>query len=250
MFNIFKKKKEKAVDEMSIKEILENYPHCKAMNLHPNKMDGTEDDVWLNPHNQQCFNYGNFKVEDFRNWAKGTGKIVKGGIQSEKDKVMYYAKMYNKLDYRLFMYYEYFHLLKGQKKVNGETTHSYYFKVKNPLRKNQLAAIYYNHAVDVQHELKYLDSYKDSYLDEKSDWYKSYKDSFERSKGKMRYEIFGQLRTLYLLGSGYYGASNTPTDLQNLSWARDLIWAYGYYLHLTEDMKLEMPDFDYVNSVK
>lgn len=62
-------------------------------------------------------------------------------------------------------------------------------------------------------------------------------------------ETYGKLRTLYFLGHGYYGACNTPERLDNLSWASDLIIAYGYYLFL-KSCDVKLPEFELVQKLK
>ena len=58
-------------------------------------------------------------------------------------------------------------------------------------------------------------------------------------------KIWGCIHTLALLGHGFFNASNTPKQIDNLSWSRDLPFAVAYYEFLKED-GYDFPDFKFV----
>lgn len=244
LFSLLNKtvKRDKSIDEMSIFEIITTVPHCKTMSPSPKDLDGTEELIWLNPYNQECFNSGRWTVQDFRDWANGTGRIVKGDTQEEKDHVMFYAQMRDTLDYRIFIYHKYFNLLEGHEMAEREGGWSMSRRIKNPIKGKNLAELYYNLALDVKSDLRTFD-YDPLAQDDYT------KKSFTRTMEGLRKEVWGNLRTLYFLGHGYYGASNTPQSLDNLAWASDLIIAYGYYLFL-EECDVKLPEFELVRSLR
>ena len=56
----------------------------------------------------------------------------------------------------------------------------------------------------------------------------------------------GIKKTLFCMGVGYFGATNTPEDLENLSFINDLIFAKAHYLYLKEKGE-NLPDFQWLS---
>ena len=60
---------------------------------------------------------------------------------------------------------------------------------------------------------------------------------------------WGVTSTLCLMGYGRMGASNTPENLNNLSWVRDLVFAKAYHIYLIKK-GIIMPDFEFVKKLR
>ena len=61
----------------------------------------------------------------------------------------------------------------------------------------------------------------------------------------MRDELWGVKWVCYNFGLGYFGASNTPCEIENLNWFADLTISKSQYLALLKN-GVEMPDFDFI----
>lgn len=73
---------------------LRDHPVCRPINdpeKDVNPRENPDFKVIINPHNQQCFNHGTYNAKDLYDWMNGTGPIVKGKNQKEKDKYFQYA---------------------------------------------------------------------------------------------------------------------------------------------------------------
>ena len=69
---------------------------------------------------------------------------------------------------------------------------------------------------------------------------------WESMRHEMEKEMFGIKRTLYAMGIGFFGASNTPEEIRNLAWVTGLVFAKGVYLHLKK-IGYPMPDFEWLS---
>ena len=133
------KKINKPIEKRSIPELIESVSHVNPMNSESiisdwendvisrkfpkfNQGNLTNQTYWLNPNNQSCFNYGNFTHQDFIDWANGTGVVVKGNTQEQKDKFMRYEKAHSSLDLSIFIYAEHLWKLESDSKKIGRAS--------------------------------------------------------------------------------------------------------------------------------
>lgn len=226
------------LSEPLIKDILKSNPICSPMNNLERKISDKngEELYWLNPNNQKCFNFGWFSRQDFIDWTNGIGNIVKGKTDEEKKKfweVAIFEKKYN-LAWAIGYDKKYFHLIDETYKPNYK--HSYSCNTTNEL---PLKITKNNHAEIIGKIMgNVCRYYSDREITVNSHSYRM-----------MREELSGVKETLFMLGIGYYGASNTPCEIENLSWIADICIhkaAYLYYLN----NGVEMPDFDFVYNYK
>ena len=74
------------------------------------------DPFYFTPSNSYCFNKGQYTIDDFYDWLEGTGRIVKGETQEEKDKFYYLHQFLEESDPYIgittLYYYPYFDLIK------------------------------------------------------------------------------------------------------------------------------------------
>lgn len=241
--SIFRRKvkpSKKPIDKRSIVEILETVTHCSAINKNtiveyesslpkkilPQNSGILKDGVWLNPSNQTAFNYGNFTKEEFIEWAKGTGPIVKGESQEIKDRFMRYAKAYNELDLNIFIYAKYLWMIDEDSET--EINYGRYSgrTVKKPINMSRRQE---SHDV-IKKVLSYYvrPVYRD--IKDAIEWGRGIEDVSKKTKDFM----YAALKTVALSGHGYYEACNTPTELENLSWSCDLVFAKAYSMYLEE----------------
>jgi hypothetical protein len=225
------KSKKKSIDEMSIIEIIENVKHCKPMNGSSIKVfvEKGDTNIWLNPDNQTCFESGSYNVDDFRDWAKGTGKIVKGITQEHKDKFMEYDRMVGDLDSSLFMYFKYFWMLYDNAPLQAYSSLMYYsdadFIDKNKDVNDIVKDILSSFVPEFAAELEYM--------------------KIENVKDEHRKMGWGIKKVLTLLNYTNIGACNTPTVLTNIGWSWDLVFAKAYYMYLIKN-NVPLPDIQFV----
>lgn len=232
------------------KDILERinsreFPSFKAMNkLVWKHMDNGEKRAYMNPDNQLCFNFGWFTKEDFENWVNGTGDIIKGNTQEEKDKFLYYAKLDGQYQgfYRFIYDTKYFDLINESynPKHKSFCLESH---IETPLKITKS-----NHKEIIGNLFGYVCSYyvdlfATQYLREPTKIYDSH------SYKTMRDELWGVKWACYNFGLGYFGASNTPCQIENLNWFADLTISKSQYLALLKN-GVEMPDFDFIRKVR
>ena len=60
--------------------------------------------------------------------------------------------------------------------------------------------------------------------------------------------INGVAHTLCVLNIGYSGANNTPTEIFNIQWYKDVVLYYAYWEYLKEK-GVVMPDFEKLDSI-
>lgn len=209
--------------------ILNSHPFCRAMNregLIKSIKEGYETH-YIIPHQQSCFNYGQFTLDEFMLWVDGKGPIVKGGTQEEKDKFMYYAEMYKELDLNLYIYFEHLHLLKDNLRPSLPSRYNDGEPIKDDLSEEEII-------------IEVLSTYVPSM---KEDFHTRDHNTIRREWNEVSW---GVIKTLMLLGYGYSGANNLPEEITNLSWAKDLVYAKAYYLYLVEK-GIEIPDIEFVD---
>lgn len=230
--NIFSVKKQKTEIE-KLNEAIKAHSVCKPMHeLKESNLNGGTN-IWLNPHNQTCFNAGWFEYQDFYEWMQGTGKIVKGATPEEKKKFWDVAAFENSHDFGWAFGYnkKYFHLIDETYHPESEIGYINRYP-KNPLkiRKDNHTQIIAKVFGDV---CRY---YADTHIEPK-------RETFYVTR--MREELNGVKGTLFALGVGYYGASNTPCEPENLSWISDICFYKAMYLYYVKN-NVELPDFDFV----
>jgi len=238
MKNFFKKFTQ--TDLEKLQEALKAVPVCRPMNDLKEAPRGTNGGVamWLNPNNQKCFNFGWFGYPDFYDWAQGKGNIVKGKTDEEKKKFwdvavfeiehdMAWAIGYNK---------KYFDLIDDSYRPKFKKGYSFYTYIDKPLK------------IKKENE-KEIIAKMFGYV------CRDYGDtSFELTSTshvlrRMRDELTGVKETLFNLGIGYYGACNTPEEIENLSWISDICEYKAIYLTYVKN-NIPLPDFDFVYNYK
>jgi hypothetical protein len=245
IFSRLVKQSNKPIEKRSIVELIETVPHVNPMNqstIRESVKEGN-DKHWLNPNNQTCFNSGWFTHQDFIDWANGTGPIVKGNTQDEKDKFMKYAKAYTELDLSIFIYEEYLDLLDTNVILHGKSNHgdSKYFQdlSKKPAEET-IRLFLSNMAREIKDELITKIGYE-RYCNPTVD----IKSIIEEKRRKYNDISFNTCWTLSILGKGYFAACNAPSKIENLAWSHDLPFAVAYKEFLEED-GYELPDFKWV----
>jgi hypothetical protein len=238
------KPSDKPVEQRSIIELIESVPHVSPMNM-TTVIKGVKNGdkrVWVNPNNQTCFNFGWFTRQDFIDWANGTGKIVKGKNQEEKDKFMKYARAYQVLDLCVFNYGVHLDILDTTTILHGKSSYGnkYYRNLEKTAATEVIRLVLSDIAREAKSELASAVSYA-RFLDPKVDITKIVKEKRDKYEERSLTACW----TLSILGKGYFGACNTPCVLENLGWSRDLPFATAYYEFLKED-GYDLPDFKWV----
>jgi hypothetical protein len=228
IMNLFNKKiKEKTIfEKISEHPICNNYSDLK---FNENKL------CWLNPSNQISFNFGWFNEKDLNDWLNGTGNIVKGKTEKEKKKFWDYAlflKNYNNQIGHLMLYnFKYFNLV--NEKYNPNVGYDLYFNNSLIIMKNNkeeiIKKIFGSFVNRIKNQFTYMGI--DDILNEN------------------RKTLYGVSKTLILLGCGYFGASNTPKIIENLSWFQDVVISKAYYLYLLDE-NVQLPDFNFILNYK
>jgi len=226
--------------EISVVDMLQNHKICKEINhirFTNDKGEPTER-AWLNPMNQESFNYGYFTVQDYIDWMNGTGPIIKGETQEEKDKFWAYAKFIreNKHGWMIIYYQEYFDKLIDP--TESESFDSRNHETKTPLKITK---------TNKEEVIGTIFGYMVRSLT--NDFEGVYNDDDYHILRRFRDECWGAKISLYKLGCGYFGYSNTPKDMLNLSWVPDVVIAKAYYNFLVKQ-GVELPDFDFIKNYK
>jgi len=236
MKNILKKITQTELDK--VKEALQANPICRPMNdLKDTNKDNGEIRIWLNPHNQKCFNSGWFTYQDFYDWSNNTGKIVKGDTDEEKQKFIEVAVFEQTHDYGWSIFYNkgFFHLIDETFHIELKPGYGMYRTAKNSLKITKT-----NHAEIIG---KVMGSICRYYMDLEI----TYNSNAQR---KMHDELVGAKETLFMLGVGYYGANNLPEDPENLQWIADICMYKAVYLYYYKKYNGKLPDFDFVLKYK
>jgi hypothetical protein len=185
--------------------------------------------TWLNPNNQTSFNSGWFEKQDFLDWLEGKGKIVKGNTEEEKLKFWNFAKFVheNENGWSVYFNYKYFDLVLDYDviaKFGQFNKNSLTIKTKN--KEEIIGKILGSFLPNIKNDFKYR-----KFIDV----IKEYRDI-----------LYGAKKALYILGCGYFSASNTPCQVKNLNWFSDVVISKAYYQYLLEE-GIVMPDFNFVN---
>jgi len=194
---------------------------------------------WLNPHNQSCFNYGNYTHQDFIDWANGTGKIVMGKTQEDKDKFMRCAKAKAELDLSVQIYIDKLWMLDSESKVKWQ--HKWRGAAyKNPInlsnRKDStqvIKEVFSQLVKPLYNDIKDAYEWHGQRLDDNGNP-PSHHDWLKNLQQRHREYMNGVCHILAIGGHGYYEACNTPCELENLAWSKDLPFAKAYSLFVDE----------------
>jgi hypothetical protein len=222
-----------------LREAIKASPICKPMNdLLESELDtdgnGQKIRIWLNPHNQTCFNFGWFEYQDYYDWLEGKGKIVKGKTDEEKKKFWDVAMFEHEHDmaWAIGYYKKYFDLIDETYHPKFKKGYGFYSYIDKPMKIKK----------DNEKEIiaKMFGLICRDYGD----------TSFELTSGsnalrRMRDELMGVKITLFNLGIGYYGACNTPEEPENLSWISDICEYKAIYLSYINN-NIVLPDFEFV----
>jgi hypothetical protein len=245
IFSKLVKPSNKPIEKRSIKELIDSVKHVNPMNVGTiiKSVDEKNDRHWLNPNDQTCFNFGWFTHQDFIDWANGTGVIVKGKTQEEKDKFMKYAKAYQELDISIFIYEEYLDLLNTKEIIHAKSSYrsDYVKDFRKSTELEKITDLLSNKAREIKSTLENRISYRkltQPELVDISDIVKTTRDEYSKLSQEMCW-------TLGALGIGYYGACNTPCKIENLAWSQDLPFAVAYK-EVLEESGYDLPDFKWV----
>jgi hypothetical protein len=208
---------------------------CKPMHeLKESKLDndGQKVKIWLNPHNQHCFNFGYYTYEDFYQWLLAKGPIVKGSTDEEKQKYFDLALFEAKYDYGWGIGYnmKYFDLIDETYYAKSTSGYGNCRWVEKPLKITKT-----NHQEIISKVFGSICKY-----------YKDLEINYtSNARQKMDDEMQGAKEVLHALGVGYFGAVNLPEEVENLSWLAEICTYKTVYLHLLQE-GVVMPDFRFV----
>jgi hypothetical protein len=241
--NLLKTKKTESIniDKMSVEQIMasKEFPWCSG-HIRPSDKNA-DSGYWLNPRHQNLFNYDWFSVEDFRDWAKQTGRIIKGKTQEEKDKVMHYYRAQEDpfCGWSVLYYAKHDDLFDYDSNLRANNSfysdnHDY---VNLGLEEEQVLRKFYSDALSgVIYDIENAMQWKDKKL-------------LDRYRQEWRDRWYGMARTLTLLGIGYFGASNLPATITNHAWMQDVVFSIAMYRTLKK-MDYDFPDIEFVNSIR
>lgn len=272
--------KMKEIDNMSIEQILtsENLPHCLCMSPYIEELDGTEENIWINPAHQKSFNSGFFNTQEIRQWAKGTGPIVKGKTQEEKQECVYYALLERILSPQIFIDFDYVDLDEieldlTQKRTMGVNLSVDYVDpnlAKTEVIKKIGKKVAKESIDDIIQPLSFVTVSKsiDSTVFDKNKLFvngelspefprlvKSLQEhanilSFTNLTSNINLDnsLFIAMTVLNTLGYGRFDFANAPKEITNLSWFSNIIKTYVYY-HVLKELNIEIPDITQVKKI-
>lgn len=237
-----------------ILEDLRQHKITKPMNspwdaVQSGKSDGKS--VWINPHNQFCFNAMHCSPEVILLWMEGKGPMVKGKTLEVKKKYWEYAIFestddpweINHSTYLIKYKWKWFermttdfnpHNHKGCRLCESE--------IRKPLklRANRTRDLLENKIRTEKAIIDMLAPYVD-YIVKEFEYRK-----WQEIQREVENDLYGIKRTLYCLGYGYMGACNTPEEISNLSWVPGVVYAKGIYLWLKKQNYELLPDFEFL----
>jgi len=243
----------KPIKERTIPELIQSVAHVNPMNSEgiiqdwkalgvarkfPKMSRGllfNGDTYWMNPNQQECFDSAHLTHLDFIDWANGTGRVVRGKTQEQKDKFMRVAISYQKQDYSASIYLAHLWMIDSETKVKWAPKYrrnQYSNPINLSSRKESIGVIKELFSQLVQ---PLLNDIRDSYdLNGRHHPELDHCDVFRNVSQRHREYMNGVCRVLAIGGHGYYDACNTPCDLENLSWSKDLVFAKAYSIFLEE----------------
>jgi len=238
----------------TILDDLRDHPIARPMNdpwedVDPHKTPDFR--VWINPHNQFCFNAMWCTPEVLEQWMEGKGPMVKGKTDEEKKKYWDYvvfedskdewgidhSKWLVKYTWRYFDKFVTDFNPHAHKGYGMETEIKHRLKLRNNHTKDQLE----NQIRTEEAIISMLAPYVDTVVRELE-----YRE-WNNVRREIENDLYGINRTLYCLGYGYMGACNTPEEISNLNWVKDIIFGKGIYLWLKKQ-NYPLPDFEWLIS--
>jgi hypothetical protein len=195
------------LDRMSICDVnIKNFKH--------------KDKLWMNPYNQGHIKSGYFTKQDFIDFMNGEGKCIEGDTNVEKklrfDLVIWCENNEaNLIEY----HYNFFHLVKESSPI--KTNPLDYYQSRKLSNLNNLNNYDCNNVIKnafARHIPSFIDDL--NYIKE---------ENLRKSWNTLTYGI---IATLVDMGIGYIGAINTPEQIENLSWYKELVWEYIFYKNL------------------
>lgn len=226
-------------EENEILKLISESTICSPMNT----LKFENGRAYLNPNNQRCFNSGSYTVQDYRDWLNGKGNIVKGNDEEEKTLVWEYAKFCDEyyFSYMITLNYNFFHLVSTDYRDNyNQDAYGFNNYSNRPFtpfvydgtnKAEFISNIFGNFVISVKSELN--GTYNNNGID--------------RVYREYQMNSWGIKKTLLLMGIGYSGATNTPEEIENLTWFSDVVFAKAYYLHL-KDKGVKFPNFDFIEN--
>lgn len=260
---IFSKLKKNTVNIIpsEIEKLISENPHMSNMSIANmtsliKSWENGDDKIWLNPSLSSAVNSGWFTKEDFRDWAKGKGKIPKGDTQEEKNETMLYCKLHSKLPHEVFRSIDVdLDLdLDSHNEYGVELTYCDSKSKKYP-GNDIIMEVTCDYINKVKEELNRVYDYSKYFVDKENSTpldivnSKEFKERYEKYRTEIRDELWGALSTLSKLGNGYFGACNTPERLDNFGWSRDFILGRGY-LEMLKDKGLRLPNAEVINKLR
>lgn len=229
---------------------LKKHPIAKPMNDPWNNVDLHKEpdaSVWINPHDQYCFNAMWCTPEILEQWMEGKGPMVKGKNAEEKKKYWDYAKFIaedkDHIKWYIMLTWKYFDRFTTEFNPHSHRGFGMDRSIKKPIKiKNMRTQDHLENKIRTQKVIiDMLAPYIDEIVDnlEYSEW--------QTVKNKMESEFYGVKRTLYCLGVGYMGACNTPAEIENLNWVLDIVWGKAAYKYLKKKGE-ELPDFEWLSN--
>lgn len=231
----------------NIGELLYNHKICRVINTdslfsedHSLRKHHGSNCYWINPNNQISFRSASVSKEEILEWMEGKGPMVKGKTKEEKEAFWKYAKWESEAppEYKIIVFdAKYFDIIKSDFKYQNLRNTGLRSSIKKPISLKKYKSD------DLRKKQIVLDMYF-PFIDEiKSDLYHRDIPSLKREYNSI---FYGIRRTLFSLGIGYSGASNTPEDILNLSWISGIIFSMAIYNFLLETQQ-DLPDFKWIS---
>ena len=235
------------------REDFSKHPICKSMNdpwKDTNMLKDPNKAVWVNPHNQFCFNSMWCSPEVLLLWMEGTGPMVKGKTPEEKKKYWEYAIFEGTPDpwgfdhskYLIKYRWKWFDKIVSDFNPHEHGGYGINMHHKNPLKLKP------NRTKDEEQNIKNTEEVIIAMIAPYVDFI--LKDLEYRDWGNIRKEVendfYGIKRTLYCLGYGYMGACNTPEEISNLNWVLDIVEGKAMYLWMKKQNYELIPDFEFL----
>lgn len=238
----------------TILDDLKKHPIARPMNspwddADPHKTPDFK--VWVNPHNQQCFNAMWCSSQDLEQWMEGKGPMVKGKTDIEKKKYWDYAVFEDSKDewgidhskWLIKYTWKHFDTFNSDFNPHAHKGYGMESEIKNRLKlRNNRTKDHNENKIRTEEIIKaMLVPYVNMIVKELG--YRNWNNV----RQEIEHDLHGIKRTLYCLGYGYMGACNTPEEISNLSWVPDIVYGKGLYLFL-KSQNYPLPDFEWLTS--
>jgi hypothetical protein len=225
MFNFLSKNKKEV--KSNIIDLLNSHQHPICIPMNELKLNKENDLIWLNPNDQTSFNSGWYSEQDLIDWSNGIGNVIKGNDDREKMIFWQYANFIKEHKHGWMLLYSFKHFNLLDETYGNKALFEKYCE--NPLKitksnKSEIISKLFGCVVKTIE----MDIYND-----------------EINNKLVNEYLWGIKYTLFNLGVGYIGASNTPEEINNLSWISDIAIAKAYYNYLIKQ-NVVMPDFKFI----